>query len=407
MTLEARSLADRAPASPGIFRSIAPLVAAVCVISAGHGLLTTKTSLDLNARDVGAATLGIVLSGFPVGFLLGCLVSRRVVASFGHVRAFQFMAIVTALAMPIFLLSTNSWLWLGLRVVNGCAMAVIFTIVESWINLVASRERRGALFSIYMVLNGFGLAAGQAAINVGDPAGNAAYFFACAMSLFAVTPLAFAASTGPTAPSSAETTPQPNKGFGFMQSLRVIPLAVLGTLQAGLTNICFGSMGPIYAIRTGHGAGEAAALVTAFSVGGTLAQIPLGWLSDRFDRRLMLGAIAGAAAASCLAIVTFGQMSLPVLLFLAMIYGAATLCIYPLAIAFAGSQVPRPYIVAMSGQLLFVYSLGAIVSPSITNFLMTSIAPSALFAFLGSGAALVALAGLASYLVAGRAERTA
>jgi len=389
-------------------RSIAPLISAVCIVTAGSGLLTTKTSLDLSTRHFDSGTVGLLVSGFSLGFLLGCLIARPLISAFGHGRAFQLMAALTALATLIFLLSPGAWVWVAIRIVNGCAMAVIFTAAESWINLVANPQSRGALFSFYMVLNGFGLAAGQAAINLGDPAGGAAYILASSLCLLAVAPFLFDGELRPARPAAhLDTASRRDEKLSFLRSLRIAPISVMAALQAGLTNICFGVMAPIYAVKTGHTAGEAAALVTAFSVGGVLAQIPLGWFSDRFDRRLMLGVMAAAAASSCLAIVWFGQLSTALLLAVALVYGATTLSIYPLAVAFAGSRVKSQFMVALSGQLLFVYALGAIVAPGITNLLMGWISPSALFGFLGSAAFVVALTGFSGYFVAERARRLA
>jgi len=134
------------------------------------------------------------------------------------------------------------------------------------------------------------------------------------------------------------------------------------------------------------------ALVTTFSIGGLLAQAPIGWLSDRVDRRVLLLAQGVLAAILCAMIAWAGNHFAPLLFVLFFMYGAVALTIYPVAIAFANAQLETRYMVSVSGGLLLLYSVGNVLTPGIAADLMTRIAPQALFLMLGSGALLVAVA---------------
>lgn len=395
------------PASPvrsrdsAPLRAIMPLVIAVAIVTAGSGLLTTKTSLELALQDVSVGAVRVIVTGYPVGFLAGCAVVRLIIVRIGHGRTFQAMAALTAAATLLFLASSNFWVWALLRVVNGFAMASMFTVAESWINLDSGPRNRGSLIAFYMIMSTLGLAAGQSMINLGDPAGGGLFVLAAAICLASIMPFVIdgrlrPARRTPGIAFSAET----DDVIGLLRLLRLAPIAVIAAVQTGMTNMNFGVMAPIYAARTGHEAGTAAALVTAFSVGGFAAQVPIGWLSDRIDRRLILAGAGFAAALSCLAVALFGHVSTALLFVLFFVYGATTLSIYPVAIAYAGSRVESRFIVAISGRLLFVYAAGAVVAPAISNELMARVEPSALFLFLGAAALAVGVGGLVERVLA-------
>ena len=387
-------------------RAILPLVLAVAIVTAGGGLLATKTSLDLAIEGVSVGEVRVVVTGYPLGFLAGCATIRPIIAMIGHGRTFQLMAVLTAVATLLFIASTNFWFWAGLRVVNGFAMASLFTVAESWINLDSGPRNRGSLIALYMIMSTLGLAAGQSMINLGDPFGNGLFVLAAATCLASVAPFAIdgrlrPARRMPGAASSTET----DEGVSLFRLLRIAPLAVIAALQTGVTNMNFGVMGPIYAARTGHEAGTAAALVTVFTLGGLLAQVPIGWLSDRIDRRLILAGSGYCAALACLAATLFGEVSTAMLFVLLLVYGAATLSIYPVAIAYIGSKVESRFMVAISGRLLFVYAIGAVMAPAISNELMARVDPAALFLFLGAAALVVSLGGIIEYVRAGKGGR--
>lgn len=159
-----------------------------------------------------------------------------------------------------------------------------------------------------------------------------------------------------------------------------------------MTNMNVYTMTPIYAERVHLDAAVAVTLVTAFSLGGMLAQAPVGWLSDRMDRRVLLLVQGLAGAGLCAAIAWPGSCPQMLLYGLFFAYGAIALTIYPVGIAYANSQLDSRHMVSASGSLLLLYSIGNIMTPGLAAQLMELFAPQALFLLLGSGAFLVAVA---------------
>jgi MFS family permease len=379
------------------FHAIAPLVSAVAIVTAGAGLLTTKTSLELALHHVEYQAVRIIVTGYPLGFLVGCLTVRRVIGRIGHGRTFQAMALITAAATLAFVLSSNLWAWTAFRCVNGFCMASMFTVAESWINLDSGPRNRGSLLSFYMIMSTLGLAAGQSMINLGDPGGRGLFVLAAATCLLGAAPFSIGGRLRPARRMVGAAPAEPDEVFGIRRLLRAAPISVIAAVQTGMTNMTFGVMVPIYATRTGYEPGTAAALVTAFSVGGLVAQMPIGWLSDRIDRRLILAVGGGAAALCCLIVALSGPLPTTLLVLVFLLYGATTLSIYPVSIAYAGSRVESRFIVSISWRLLFIYSLGSLVAPAVSNELMARTTPSALFLFLGTGVLVVAVGALVEF----------
>jgi MFS family permease len=147
---------------------------------------------------------------------------------------------------------------------------------------------------------------------------------------------------------------------------------------------------------TGLSAAATVGLVTTISIAGMLAQTPVGWLSDRFDRRVMLLVQGVLSVTLCASIAWLGNSSKPLLFLLFFLYGATALTVYPVAIAFANSQLHSRHMVAASGTLLLVYSIGNILTPSLASGLMERAAPQAMLFVLGGGilVAVVACANL-------------
>ena len=261
-------------------------------------------------------------------------------------------------------------------------MAAIFTISESWINLDSRSDNRGALFSYYMILSTLGTAVGPALVGLPlSSTGN--YLLAALIFAAAGLPLLLSGRMRP-ATAMQEGKPQPARPLPLMALLVAVPACFVAGLQTGMTNMPFNVMAPIYAIRIGYTPAEAGALVSVFALGGLVAQWPVGWLSDRFERRKVLAAAALTAAASCLAILMLAHLSAVLLFALVFVFGFSALSIYPLAVAYATSTMDQAYFVSLSSRLLLLHGVGSIIAPALSNDLMARFGPSALFFMLGA-----------------------
>jgi MFS family permease len=374
-------------------RAILPIMASVLLACIGSAMLTTAVSLRLGEPGVAAYVVQLVLTAYPAGFLAGCLITRPLVSRYGHEQTFVLILVIALVATSGFAFTSFMPAWFCLRFFVGLAMASLFVVCESWINLYAEQHNRGVLFSIYMLTTGTSVLIGQILVGLVGP--HSPYLFSVATAtVFAALVAKFAAGRWPALPTGAGPLEavQPEERLGVVKLFQLAPVTVVSIFQAGITNVNTFVLTPIYGTQIGLSAGTIVGLVTTVSIAGMLAQTPVGWLSDRLDRRVMLLVQGIVSVTLCATIAWVGNSSPPLLFVLFFMYGATALTIYPVAIAFANSQLPSRHMVAASGTLLSLYSIGNVATPGIAAGLMAKIAPQAMFLLLGGGAVLVTLA---------------
>jgi len=353
------------------YAQLSALLGAVFILIFGNGLSNTLIPLSATAASFPSLSIGLIGSAYFGGMLVGCVAAPRIIARAGHIRAFAaFVAVatVTALMHPIFV---DPAAWAAIRAVTGFCFAGLYAAIESWMHDKADNVVRGRVLALYQIINYCGSAGGQQAIRFIDPASPVPFsIVACALAL-SVLPLAYTRSDPPESPR----TPRLRLAWLF----RISPVGVAGALISGVANGTFFSLAPVFAERSGLGAGGVASFMTATIVGAALAQWPVGKLADRHDRRyIMLVAIAFAVAAQ-VAIVIYAHSDPWVLIGLAALVGAAALVLYPLSSSHAQDLGGRENAVEVSSGLLLAYTIGAIVGPTSAAWLMGRLGPQALF----------------------------
>jgi MFS family permease len=377
-------------------RAMLPIMVGICLACIGSAMLTTAVSLHLGKPGVSPEVVQIVLTAYPVGFLVGCLVTRPAVAHYGHERTFVAILVLALLAAAGFVFTDFLPSWICFRLLGGLAMASLFVVCESWINLYAEHHNRGALFSIYMLTTAIAVLLGQVLVALVGPQSPHLFLVAAATVLLALISK-FTWGRWPALPAApADTdnasTARPVKRLGPLALFRLAPVTVVAIFQGGITNMNIFVLTPIYGTRIGLSAGTTVGLVTTVSIAGMLAQTPVGWLSDRFERRIILLIQGILSVALCAAIAWVGKLSEPLLFVLFFLYGCTALTVYPVAMAFGASQLHSRHMVGASGTLLLLYSIGNVATPGISAGLMEHMGAPAMFLLLGGGAVLVTFA---------------
>src|SRR5262245_20685592 len=331
---------------PQLVTVSALLLGSVLLLVAGglHGLLLPTHGV---AAGFSTTELALVGTGWAIGFMTGCIVLPQLVRRIGHVRAFGVLTSVAAITILLNLLVVAPWFWIALRAVTGFCFAGTTMIVESWLNERVTRDIRGRFFSVYQMLNYGASTAGQLLLVITPPT---AYF------PFDLGAILYCLALLPTALSSA-ATPGPMKAARIDLAALYLtsPVAAVGCLLIGLINGAFGTLGPVYAARIGLPLGAVATVMSGALIGGALMQVPLGRLSDRFDRRQVLIGVAACAAIICFAIGLLQARAEAVVLPLAIAYGAMTFPMYALLVAHANDFAAPGEFVRVSSGLLLLY----------------------------------------------------
>ena len=361
---------------------IGTLIIATSAIQLANGFFGTFISLRVALEDFGATLAGLVLSSYFAGFTLGALRCTQIIERVGHIRAysaFAGMVVAATAAMP---LKVGPWSWFILRAVVGFGCAGVFVTTESWLNAKAQPSERGRVFSIYMVGTFVALALGQLLILRVEMEGAGP--FNAIVALFAVA-LVMVSATRAEPPQSIATEKLP-----YGQLARAAPVAVAGCAVSGLISSAFYALVPAWLQDKGVEREIIALCMLMAVLGGLAFQVPVGRLSDRFDRRIVLAALGLGFAGSAVALVHLPPTLSKILPFAALLGGFMS-TLYPVCVANAHDRMPADKVVAVSGQLILVSGLGSIVGPLIGTSIMSLSGINGLFYFMAAAALFLAV----------------
>ena len=324
-----------------------------------------------SAEGFSAFSLGLLGTGWAAGFIAGCLLVPRLVARVGHIRAFSVMAACAAMAMLASLLVMSPFAWIPLRAVTGFCFAGGAMIVESWLSERADAASRGRIFGIYTMVNLGASTAGQMLLTLGDATG---YLFFVLGAMFYCLALIPTAVTGTQSPK-----PLVSVRLDIGALWRNSPVAVFGVAMIGVSNSAFGTLSAVYADRAGLALTTVALFASVPILAGAVAQIPVGALSDRMDRRKVLLMISAVALGADLVFLLVEPEGPALNLAVAAVFGAAIFAMYPVIIAHASDHAAEGTAIQTSGGLLMVYGVGGIVGPLVAGALMSTMGKSGLF----------------------------
>jgi MFS family permease len=365
-----------------LFPIAALLLGSAFLLMAGglHGLLLPIRG---NLEGFTTTELGLIGTGWSVGFMAGCLLVPAIVRRVGHVRSYGVMASVAAIVILLNLLIISPAAWISMRALSGFCFAGAAMVVESWLNERATKENRGTLFSVYQMVVFAASTAGQLLMVITPPSD---YFF------FIIGAILYSCAVLPTALSAAQH-PQPLKTnrLDIRALYRNSPVSAVSVFLVGTVNGAFGTLGAVYGQRIGLPIPDVALLMAGAVLGGSLIQFPLGRISDRMDRRKVLVAIAGAAILVALIIVGLRPRSPGFVIGVIVVFGATIYPMYALAVAHANDFARPDEFVKVAGGLLLLLGTGTMIGPILAAELMQNWMPEGLFAFTAAMHALLIL----------------
>jgi len=356
--------------------SVAAILATTLVFLVGNGLLNTLIPVRAHLEGFPTLAIGIIGSAYFVGFVLGCFSGPRWLARVGHVRTFSVCAGLCAAATLIMSILVSEVSWILMRALFGFAAANMYMTLESWLNDRVRNETRGMVFSAYLGVNFAGLMIGQLLFATARPSTFVLFSLATVFYALCLIPVGL---TDLKQPASA-----PVPRLRPFKLFKISPVGVAGCIAVGLANNAVWTMAPVYAQAQGLSSGGVALFMVAFTIGGTLVQIPIGRLSDRVDRRwVMVGTCTLAAVAGAL-IAFFDSRDQTVMLISFGVFGIFMLPLYALSVAHANDRMPREAFVESSATLLLINAIASVIGPTFAATTMDFFGPQALFVFTAS-----------------------
>jgi MFS family permease len=369
-----------------MWAQIGTLIMATSLIQLANGFFGTFISLRVAIEDFGPTMSGLVLSSYFAGFTLGALRCERIIERVGHIRAYAAFGGLVVAATALMPLRVGPLPWLTLRAAVGFGCAGLFVATESWLNAKAEPAQRGRVFSGYMFGTFLALALGQ--LLIGWAKIETAAPFNVIVALFAAA-LVMVSTTRAEPPRGTTSAALP-----FGQLFRAAPVAVVGCLMAGLVSAAFYALVPAWMQDEGIGRDTIAIFMLVAVLGGLAFQVPVGRLSDRFDRQIVLAALSLGFAGAAIALVNLPH-SRSIVFSVAALLGGFMSTLYPVCVADAHDHMPAHRVVAVSGRLVLISGLGSIAGPLIGTSVMARFSIDGLLYFMAAAALLLALVAIA------------
>jgi MFS family permease len=333
----------------------------------GNTLQGTLLSVRGQLESFSPAQIGAVGAGFWAGIVLGSLYCGKLIQRVGHIRAFLALGALASTAPLLHLLVMDPIAWVMARGLTGLCFAGLFIVVESWLNSAATDETRGQILSVYAMTGLLAGIIGQLLLPATDTTGFRPFCIVAIIIALALVPIALTRAVAPAHEDGGARISL--KGL-YRQS----PFGLVAASLCGVTASAFFTLGPIFAQRRGLDTGGIAAFMASGTLGGFLMAWPLGWLSDRLDRRfVIIGAAVTAAATLCMMMALVpGEATRWMLYLCAGVFGGTTIPTYSVVMAHVNDAVGKGEFVAASGGLLIMQGVGAAIGPLLAGFAMST-----------------------------------
>ena len=342
---------------------VAALLVGVSILLTGQGLQGTLLPVRASLEQFSTLSIGIIGGAYFLGFTLGCLKCGELVKRVGHVRVFAAMTALASATPLLHGLLLSPWVWGMLRFLSGFCFAVLYVVIESWLNDRSSNENRGIVFSTYVMITLTVLALGQMMTLLYDPLDMHLFAIASVLVSIAAIPVVLSKSESPDIPETVK--------LDIRRLYKISPAGTVGCMAVGLTNGAFWSLAPVFTAGYSPDLSLAAWFMTSAVFGGAVLQWPLGFLSDKYGRRkVLLAAASTGAAVAILIVLTIGNQSFVGINLLGMAWGSMSFPIYALAVAHANDHAEPDEFITVSGGLLLMYGGGAIVGPFLASAVM-------------------------------------
>lgn len=354
--------------------SFAALFLSVILLQLSSGAMGPLDALSGAATGFSTTQIGLLGSAHFVGFFIGCWGAPRLMGSSGHLRAFAAFAAcgaIGAMAHPIWVDPLG---WSFMRVLTGFSIAGCYTVVEAWLQAKVTNATRGRTMGIYRFVDLGASLVAQLMIGVLEPVSYVSYNILAILVCASLLPLMLTTAKPPKAAAAPRLRP--------LKALRLSPLGVAGVVVAGVTMPAFRMVGALYGNEVGLRPDQIGLFLAVAILGGAVAQFPVGWLADKYDRRYVLIAVSMLSVLVCGATAFGGAMGPTGVFVMSFLFGAVTIPVFSISAAHASDFAEPEFMVELSADLMFFYAVGAILSPLAASALIQAYGPGAMFAMI-------------------------
>lgn len=356
-----------------VFKTSWPLLLGIMLLMVGNGIQGSLLGIRGTIEGFSTFEISVVMSAYFAGFLFGSQMAPAMIRKVGHVRVFAALGSLISAILVVYPVAPDWIVWSVLRVLIGFSFSGIYITTESWLNNAATNETRGQALSAYMIVQMLGIIASQALLNVAEPSGFTLFVIPSVLVSLAFMPLLLAPTPAPTFSST--------KALSFAALFRISPLGCAGMLLTGGVFSAMFGMAAVWGAMKGLSVRDISVFIGALYVGGLVLQYPIGFLSDRMDRRKLI-MVLSAIASVVMILPSVFDLPFSLYIVVALLLGGITNPVYALLIAYTNDFLGKDDMAAASAGMIFLNGFGAIFGPIVTGWMMGLIGPSGFFLFI-------------------------
>jgi len=344
------------------------------IISLAHGLQGTLLGVRAIAEGFTFVATGLVVAGYYVGYLSGSIIIPILLKRVGHIRVFAALASLASIAILLHSVFLEPYMWFFIRILSGISMSGIYVIMESWLNDKSTNETRGQTLSVYMIITFSFVGLGQFLLNLSDPIKVDLFILVSILLSFALLPILLSSSEAPNISNP--------KRFSLKELFVISPLGFIGAFFTGLAHSAVFGYGAVYATAKQLSLFEISIFMVILTSCGAISQWPIGFISDKIDRRIVLVSVTLIASVLSLIIVASSYLSLIIFFILLAIYSSVSLPMYSLVIAHTNDFLQQDEIVGAVASIAVLVGVGAIFGPILASLFMNILGADGFFVYL-------------------------
>ncbi len=382
-----------------IFKNSWALFSGFAILITAHGFQGNLLQVRTVIEDFGIITTGIIMSGYFVGYFVGANIIPNLVSKVGHIRVFAAFASMASLAILLHAVFVNPVVWTLGRFLTGFSLIGVYIVVESWLNDRATNRNRGGVLSIYMFITFTGLSIGTLLLNFNKPDQYEPFILTSLLFSIALVPILLVKRAAPKF-----------KKISFIKIKQLYKISPLGTFSmfgTGLIHSSIFGVGAVYAAKLNFTIFEISIFLFLITIAGALFQFPIGYFSDRQDRRKILIGCTLFSSLFCILAIFFSGASLEnmylassvgvqklIFLFFITLYAGLALPMFTLNLAYVNDFIDKEKFVAAGAGLQIIFGIGAMGGPFLCSIFMNIYGANGFFIFLGICHFLIGLFGL-------------
>ena len=377
-----------------IFKNSWALFLGYAVLIIAHGLQGNLLGVRAVLENFNIIATGALMSGYFIGYFVGANSVPGLVSKVGHIRVFAAFASMASLSILFHAIVVNPYAWILGRFITGFSIIGIFVVVESWLNDRATNKTRGKVLSIYMIITFIGLGLGVLLLNFSNPKQYEPFILVSLLLSIALVPILLTKRKAPTFKKISS--------IKIKELYKISPLATFSMFCCGFIHPVIFTLGAVYGALMNFSILEISLYLFLITISGAVFQWPIGYLSDLFDRRLII--IITALLGALFAILCFFSVSISpdfinlssdwkiifqhianhrlfFYIFISL-YAGMSLPLFSLNLAYINDFLPKEKFVSAGAGMQLIFGLSAMFAPFACSFFMKQLGPNGLFIFL-------------------------